>query len=132
MGFISSPLLLAGTFSRAQTCMRCYVASPNPLARLSRRQLLSSAAGATTTSLAASLCQPALVKNGTGLERAFSAVLFPKEGLNAPYSLQSSSVTIDKSILGSKEAQNGFKKVGEYEKKVGHFMSNLSKMPKSN
>lgn len=94
---------------------------------VSRRLFLSSSAAALVAML--SNGAPAFAKNGTGLERAFSSVFFPKEGFNAPDDSPPSSATVDQSVLNSKPAQDALKMIKGYDQAIADMYEKFKADP---
>lgn len=128
MAFVNTPLLPT-TQRRTSNAVTCSATPPTPQQRVSRRDLLSGAAAVTAALLAAAVPDPALAKYGTGLERAFSKVLFPKEGFNAPDTLKPSENIVDKSVIETKEAQAALKKLKEYEARISELYGQFKDDP---
>ena len=55
---------------------------------------------------------------GQGLERAFSKVLFPKQGFNAPDTVQPSAKLVDQAVLSKPEAKKALSKLRDYDTAV--------------
>ncbi|CAN8071155.1 unnamed protein product [Agarophyton chilense] len=128
MAFITTPLLPSSRRPHHNVVI-CSTSQTPASGRFSRRQLLSGASAAAAAFLAAALPAPASAKNGTGLERAFSKVLFPKEGFNAPDTLVPSENIVDKSLLETKEAKAALGILKDYEGKISDLYSQFKQDP---
>ncbi|PXF46408.1 hypothetical protein BWQ96_03802 [Gracilariopsis chorda] len=128
MAFVNVPLLPT-TQRRAHSAVTCSATPPTPQQRVSRRDLLSGAAAVTAALLAAALPSPASANIGKGLERAFSKVLFPKVGFNAPDALKPSENIVDKSVIETKEGQAALKKLKEYDTKIAQLYLQFKENP---
>lgn len=99
---------------------------------VSRRELLANIAAAAAAAAAVVTAAgplPAAAKNGEGLERAFSKVLFPKEGFNAPDAVAPSSDIIDRDVLAKPEAKAALAKLRTYSEDIDRLYSDFKKDP---
>lgn len=125
MAFITGPALPTRSAAPTKATWICS-ASPQPV---SRRSLLTTGATAAAALLAAAaLPAPASADNARGLERAFSKVLFPKTGFNAPDS-QVNSSTIDKAILSSSDGKAALSKIEAYSKGISDLYASFKLNP---
>lgn len=125
MAFITGPALPTRSALSTKATWTCS-ASPQPL---SRRTLLTTGAAAAASLLAAAAVPaPASAEKGRGLERAFSKVLFPKEGFNAPDS-QVGTATTNKDLLASKEGQAALLKIRGYSNGIDDLYNSFKLDP---
>lgn len=126
MAFITGPALPSRSTSLSTNSWTCSASPEN----VSRRSLLTSGAAAAASILAASaLPSPATAGVSRGLERAFSKVLFPKEGFNAPDTLPANTSVVNKEVLSSKDAQAALKKIRNYAGSINDLYESFKSDP---
>lgn len=126
MAFITGPSLPSNTTHR-QAKFVCS-ASPEPKNQaVSRRQLLSGATAAVTAAILSATATPAPAN--AGLESAFSKILFPKEGFNAPDTLKASSNVVNQAALKSKEAQQALERLRGYNASISELYTKFKSDP---
>lgn len=126
MAFITGPALPSRTTSPSTASWTCS-ASPE---HVSRRSLLTSGAAAAASIFAASvLPSAAAAAPARGLERAFSKVLFPKEGFNAPNTLDPTPSIVNQETLSSKEAQAALGKIRNYAGNISDLYQSFKSDP---
>lgn len=121
MAFVPGATLPTTQSTRANARFVCS-AQPN----ITRRQLLSTAAAAAAALVTSS---PAHAKGGEGLEKAFSKVLFPKEGFNAPDTLAPSPSIVNQDVLKTKEASAALKRIQDYDTAIADLYGRFKSDP---
>lgn len=134
MAFITGPALpsTSGRTARGATIVCSQQRPDGPSTAVSRRQLLVSAAIAAAGALSSSVSSPAAnAADATGLERAISKALFPKEGFNAPDSVLPDPKKINREIMSKPEVKSALAKIEEYQKKVGDLYTKFKDDPQA-
>lgn len=101
--------------------------SSTQVSTVSRRSLFRFALATIATT--AVIPEVVSAKNGTGLERAFSKVLFPKEGFNAPDSVTPSEKIVNKDALKTKEAKEALSTIRSYDSAITDLYNRFQKDP---
>lgn len=127
MAFIPGPALPSASVSTpARHRSICRASTTPSTPSVSRRHLLAGLAGVLAT---LAVPNDASAKNGEGLERAFSKVLFPKEGFNAPDTLQPSGNIVDRDILSKPAGKAALSKLREFDTAVTDLYSKFQADP---
>lgn len=132
MAFITGPALptTSNTNLSIKSIPRCDHSKPQSSTltpTVPRRTLFRFALATLATTTIAP--QVASAKNGTGLERAFSKVLFPKEGFNAPDSVTPSDKIVNKDALKTKEAKDALSTIRSYDSAITDLYEKFQKDP---